>query len=120
MLLGVVLLERSFLHLVTESFLFFSQLLLEFLVRPPDRLDLEELVDRLQWDTTGLGDEEEGEEPGKEGQRCEEEVHAVVHRGEHLLGEARDKEVEEPVAGRGAGLRQRTDVGIEEFLFTNS
>lgn len=120
MLLRVVLLERSILHLVTEPFLFFSQLLLEFLVRPPDRLDLEELVDRLQWDTTGLGDEEEGEEPGEEGQRREEEVHAVAHRSEHLFGEARNKEVEEPVTGRGASLRQRPNVGIEEFLFMDS
>jgi hypothetical protein len=40
-----------------------------------------------------------------------------VHCCEHLLGESGDEEVEEPVAGCCGGLRQGSEVGIEEFLF---
>lgn len=42
--------------------------------------------------------------------------HAVVHRGEHLFGEARDEEVKEPVARSRGSLSQGTEVGVEEFL----
>lgn len=99
-----------------EPLLLRRQLLLERLVCLPDRLDLEQALHLLQWDTTGLGDEEEGVEEREEGQRREEEVHAVAHRGEHLLGEPRHEEVEQPVAGSGAGLGYGAEVGVEEFL----
>ena len=39
-----------------------------------------------------------------------------MHLLEHLFGESRDEEVEEPVAGGGSGLGQGTEVGVEEFL----
>lgn len=92
------------------------QLRLERLVCPPDGLDLEQALHLLQWDTAGLGDEEEGVKEGEEGQRREEEVDAVAPGLEHLLCEARDEEVEEPVAAGGCCLGEGAEVGIEEFL----
>lgn len=88
----------------------------ELAVRPPDGLDLEQAVDPLERHAARLGHEEEGEEEGQEGQRSEEHVHAVAHGLEHLLGEARHEEVEEPVAGRRGTTGQGAEVGVEEFL----
>ena len=107
---------RAILDVVAELLLLFLQLHLERLVGAPHGLALEQPIDLLQRDTTGFGDEEEGEEEGQEGERGEEEVYAVVHGDEHLLGEAGDEEVEEPVAGGREGLSQGTEVGVEEFL----
>lgn len=108
------------LDIKAELLLFFLEQRLELLVCLPNGLLLEEAVDLLQRNTTGLRDEEEGEEEGKEGQGGEEEVYTIAHSLEHLLGEARDEEVEQPVTGSGTGLGQGTEVGIEEFLFANS
>lgn len=102
-------------NIETELLLFFLELLLQNLVRPPDRLFLEEAIDLLKRNTASLGDEEEGEEEGEERKGCEEHVHAVAHSSEHLLGEARHEEVEKPVAGGCAGLSQRSEVGVEEL-----
>lgn len=99
-----------------ELRLLLDQLGLEDLVCAPHGLDLEQALCLLQWDTARLGNEEEGIEEGEEGERGEEEVDAVAHSGEHLLGEARDEEVEEPVAGGGEGLSEGAEVGVEEFL----
>lgn len=103
------------LNFEAELLLLRAENLLELFVGPPDRLALEQAVNLLQWDTGGLGDKEEGEEEGEEGERSEEHVHSVSHGGEHLLGEARDKEVEEPVACGGAGLGEGTEVGVKEL-----
>jgi hypothetical protein len=113
----VLMVNSTILDLESELLFLLRQLGLQLLVRVPDRLDLEQALDFLQRNTTGLGDEEEGEEEGEEGQGGEEEVDTVSHGREHLFGESRDKEVEQPVAGSGAGLSQRTEVGVEEFLF---
>lgn len=104
------------LDVSAEPLLLPRQLLLERLVRLPDRLDLEQALHVLQRDTTSLGDEEEGIEECEEGQCREEEVHAVAHRGKHLFSEARHEKVEQPVAGRCAGLGYGAEVRIEEFL----
>lgn len=112
----VLLVNDPALDVSTEPLLLPRQLLLERLVRLPDRFDLEQALHLLQWDTTSLWDEEEGIEEREEGQRREEEVHAVAHRGEHLFGESRHEEVEQPVAGRCAGLGYGAEVGVEEFL----
>lgn len=111
----ILFVDSLVLDIKTELLLLLLENLLELLVCPPNRLLLEETVDLLQRNTTGLRNEEEGEEEGKEGQRGEEEVDAVAHSLEHLLSEARDEEVEQPVAGSCAGLSQRAEVGIEEF-----
>lgn len=103
------------LNIEAELLLLGAENLLKLLVGPPDRLALEQAVDLLQRDTGGLGNKEEGEEEGKEGERGEEHIHSVSHGGEHLLGEARDEEVEEPVACGGAGLGEGTEVGVKEF-----
>lgn len=84
-------------------------------VGTPHGLSLEERVHVLQRDTLGLRDEEEYEGDRQEHQTGEEEVHAVVHLGEHLRREARDEEVPEPVGPGGARLGQRPDVGIEHL-----
>lgn len=112
----VLLVNDPALDICAEALLLPRKLLLERLVRLPDRLDLEQALHLLQRDTSGLWDEEEGVEEGEEGQRREEEVHAVAHGGEHLLGEARHEEVEEPVAGGRGGLGYGAEVGVEEFL----
>lgn len=80
------------------------QLCLERLVGTPDGLDLEQALHLLQRHTAGLWDEEEGVEEGEEGKRRKEEVDAVAPGLEHLLGEARDEEVEQPVAACGERL----------------
>ena len=107
---------RALLDIVAELLLLGGELLLEHLVCAPDRLLLEQPVDLLQRNTTCLRDKEEGEEECQEGQGGEEEVDTVVHRPEHLLGKARDEEVEKPVTGSGGGLGQGTEVRVEELL----
>lgn len=113
----VLVVNSTILDLESELLFLCGQLGLQLLVRVPDGLDLEQALDLLQRNTAGLGDEEEGEEEGEEGQGGEEEVDTVSHGREHLFGESRHEEVEQPVAGSGAGLGQRTEVGVEEFLF---
>lgn len=108
------------LDIKAELLLFFLEQRLELLVCLPNRLLLKEAIDLLQGNTTCLRNEEEGKEEGKEGQRGEEEVYTIAHSLEHLLGKARDEEVEQPITGSGAGLGQGTEVGIEEFLFAKS
>lgn len=108
--------DRPVLDVKSKLFFFLLQLSLKCLVGPPDRLALEQTVHLLQRDTAGLGDEEEGEEEGEEGEGCEKEVNPIAHSLEHLLGEPRDKEVEQPVAGRCAGLGQGAEVRVKEFL----
>lgn len=103
------------LNLKAEFLLLRAEDLLELRIGTPDRLALEQAVDLLQRDTGGLGDKEEGEEEGEEGEGCEEHVHSVSHSSEHLLGEARDEEVEEPVTCGGAGLGEGTEVGVKEL-----
>lgn len=98
--------KSTIFDIESELLVFCSQLGLQLLVRVPDRLDLEQALDLLQRDTTGLRDEEEGKEECEEGQGGEEEIDTVSHGREHLFGEARDEEVEEPVAGSRAGLSQ--------------
>lgn len=87
----------------------------QLVVGSPHRLDLKQPVNLLKRHTARLGDEEEGEEEGAEGQRGKEEVDSVAHGLEHLLGEARDEKVEEPVAGRGGAAGQGAEVGVEEL-----
>lgn len=113
----VLLVQSTILNIEAELLFLFSQLGLELLVRVPDGLHLEEALDLLQRNTAGLGNEEEGKEEGEEGQGGEEEVNSVAHGREHLFGESRHEEVEQPVAGSGAGLSQRAEVRVEEFLF---
>lgn len=114
----ILLVNSTILNVKSELLFLSCQLFLQLLVRVPDGLDLEEALNLLQRDTTGLGDEEEGKEEGEEGQGGEEEVDAVAHGREHLFGESRYEEVEKPVAGSRAGLSQRPEVGVEKFLFT--
>jgi len=104
------------LHLLLKLHVLLRKLPHQRLVSLPHRLDLEQPVNLLQRDSLGLGDEKKGEEEGEERQRSEEEVDAVAHRLEHLLREARDEEVEEPVARGRRAARQRAEVGVEEFL----
>lgn len=108
-----------FLDLVAELLILFLEFLLEHFVCSPDGLALEQTIDLLEWDTASLGDEEEGEEEGEERERSEEHVHSVAHCLKHLLGEARDEEVEEPVARGGGSLSQGTEVGVEELGVNN-
>lgn len=115
----VLLVNSLVLNLKAELLLLCAENLLELLIGTPDGLALEQAVDLLQRDTGGLGNKEEGEEEGEEGERGEEHVHSISHGGEHLLGEARDEEVEEPVACGGAGLGEGTEVGVEELGVDN-
>ncbi len=115
----VLAVNSTILDLEPELLLLSCQLSLQLLVRVPDGLDLEEALNLLQRDTTGLRDKEEGKEEGEEGQGCEKEVDAIAHGREHLFGESRYEEVEKPVTGGCAGLSQRAEVGVEEFLFAN-
>lgn len=112
----VLLVNSTILDIESELLFLCSQLSLELLVRVPDGLDLEEALDLLQRNTTGLGNEEEGKEEGEEGEGGKEEVDSVAHSREHLFGEPRYEEVEQPVTGSGAGLSQRAEVRVEEFL----
>lgn len=84
----VFVVNSTILDLESELLFLCCQLGLQLLVRVPNWLDLEQALDLLQRDTAGLGDEEEGEEEGEEGQRGEEEVDTVSHGREHLLGES--------------------------------
>ena len=54
----------------------------------PGRLNLEEFVHALKWNTLGLRNEEVDKEDGQDHQAGEEEVHSVAHGQEHLRGEA--------------------------------
>lgn len=114
--LGALLPKDTLLDFKAELFFVFLQLSLQLGVSPPDRLDLEQPVDGLERDTAGFGDQEEGEEEREERECGEEEVDTVVHLRKHLLGEPRDEEVEQPVASCCRGLREGSEVGIEEFL----
>jgi len=116
---SVLLVVSVFLDIIAELLLLFLELLFENLVCSPDGLALEQTVDLLQRDTASLGDEEEGEEERQERESGEEHVHAVTHSLEHLLSEARNKEVKEPVAGGSGSLSQGTEVGVEEFGVDN-
>lgn len=114
--LGALLPKDTLLDFKAELFFVFLQLSRQLGVSPPDRLDLEQPVDGLERDTAGFGDQEEGEEEREERECGEEEVDTVVHLRKHLLGEPRDEEVEQPVASCCRGLREGSEVGIEEFL----
>ena len=105
------------LNIEAELLFLFGKHGLELLVCAPHGLALEEAVHLLQGNTACLGDEEEGEEEGEEGEGGEEHVDSVAHGCEHLFCEAGDEEVEEPVAGCCAGLGERSEVGVEEFLW---
>ena len=113
----VLVVNRTILDIEPELLLLSCQLSFQLLIRVPDRLNLEETLNLLQRDTACFRDEEEGKEEGEAGQGGEEEVDAVAHCCEHLLGKSRYEEVEKPVAGGCTGLSQRAEVGVEEFLF---
>lgn len=100
----VLLVYSLALDIGPEPMLLVLQLCLERLVGTPDGLDLEQALHLLQWHTARLWNEEEGVKEGEEGERREEEVDAVAPSLEHLLGEARDEEVEQPVAAGGERL----------------
>ena len=76
---------------------------------------VEQSVHRLERHALGLWHQEEDKDGGKDHERCEEEVDAVAHGGEHLRGEASDEEVPEPVVGGCKGLSEGTD-GLIEHL----
>lgn len=116
----VLLVNRAILDLKSEPLFLLLQFSFENLVGIPDRVALEQPLDLLQRNPTSLGNEEEGEEEGKEGQRSKEKVDSIAHGGEHLFGESRDEEVEEPVAGCCGCLSQGTEAGLKEFLFAVS
>lgn len=108
--------SRLSLDVRPEHPLLFLQLGLQLGIGPPHGLDLEQKVHLLQRYAARLGDEEEGKEEGEEGQRPKEKVHAVAHGGEHLLREAGDEEVEEPVAGGRGTACKGSEIGVKEFL----
>ena len=91
----------------------------EYSMKDHKVFDLEESVNLLQRNSTCLGNEEEGEDEGEEGQSRKEHIDTVSHCSKHLLGESRYEEVEQPVAGGRAGLGKGSETGIEEFLDTN-
>lgn len=88
------------------------------LVRPPHGLDGEETIHALERDTLRFGNEEEDEDDGADHHGREEEVDTAsgrTHGIEHLLCEARDDEVPEPIRGRGRCLPESSGVVIEDF-----
>lgn len=112
---SVLFMISVLLDVEAELLFFGAELLLEHLVCSPDRLAFEQAIDLLEGNTTGLGNEEESEEERQEGEGSEEHVHSVSHSLEHLLSEAGNEEVEEPVAGGGGGLGEGAEVGVEEL-----
>lgn len=84
-------------------------------MRAPRGLHLEQAVHALERDGLGLGDEEENEDGGEDHEGGEEHVDAEAHRVEHLLGEAGDDEVPEPVVGGGEGLAEGAGVLVEHL-----
>lgn len=108
--------KAGILQVMTKPFLIFANLFEESPVSTPNRLGLKKTVHTLQWDTLRLWNEEEHKDDGQDHERREKEVHPVVHLGKHLWSEPGDEEVPEPVGPCRAGLRKRSNVGIEHFL----
>lgn len=104
--------------IVSELFLAQAVLVENDVVRSPDRLDLEETVHALEGNALGLRQEEEDEDDGADHHRCEEEVDTAARRThgvEHLLREAGDDEVPEPVGCCCSCLAQRASVVVEDL-----
>lgn len=92
-----------------------SQLLHEHVVGSPSRPRLKQAVRTLEGDRLGLGDAEEDEDKGHGHERGKEEEDGVAPGEEHLLGEAGDDEVPEPVVGGGVCLAERARVLVEHL-----
>ena len=91
--------QASAFSIVTELFLPRLIFIMDRGMGPGNRLDLEQAIHRLEWDTLGLWNQEVDEWDRQDHHGCEEVVDAaarLAHAVEHLRREAGDDEVPEP------------------------
>ena len=106
------------LRIVPELFVAHAIFVEDDVVCPPHRLDLEETIHALKGDTLGLRQKEEDEDDRADHHGREEEVDTAAggaHGVEHLLGEARDDEIPEPVRRSCRGLAQGARVVVKDL-----
>lgn len=104
---------------IVSEFLFSCAVLVQNgLVRPPHGLHGEEAIHAFERDTLRFGNEEEDECDGADHHGREEEIDTAsggTHGIEHLLREAGDNEVPEPVGSRGRRLSKSSCVVVEDL-----
>ena len=106
------------LRIVSELFVAQAVLFEDDVVCPPHRLNFEETVHALEGNALGLRQEEEDEDDGADHHGGEEEVDTAARRThgvKHLLCEAGDDEVPEPVGCCCSCLAQRASVVVEDL-----
>lgn len=114
--------DANHFGIVSEIFLAQAVLFEDDVVRLPHGLDFEEAVHALEGNALGLRQEEEDEDNGANHHGGEEEVDTAARRThgvEHLLREAGDDEVPEPVGCCCSRLTQRASVVVEDLAVDN-
>lgn len=115
-LLALLVCEARPLDILTELLLVDVELRHELLVCLPHGLDLKETVHGFERHALGFRNEEEGEDEGTERQGGKEEVDTESHGRKHLLREAGNQKVPQPVVRGGGSLGEGANIGIEQFL----